>query len=285
MKRKITQIYIILTMGMLISLVLCPALSLADVFEQGADDTMVEAAVGEVSTISQAEADHPRPGASAVVYDRIKSEEGGTPKSRRPTTGAPRSTLQRAAIRMIVSDVANLYARHPAVTAANLDRSAFVALFYALIERESNFHALALSPKGAMGLGQLMPQTARFLGVCDPFEPQDNLVGSARYLTAMLEEFGSPALALAAYNAGPNAVRRFGGIPPYRETQNYVRAILSASQTTQASAMPSDEDRQEKTDARIDRASKTSLSFATSRTACAPAITTDNAHAKNRGRI
>ena len=285
MQRNNTRISKIGAGLILIYLPFCSTLSRADVFEQGAGDTMVEAAVGEVSPILDPETDQPRLSASAVVYDRIESETEDVPKSERPTARASRTALRRAAIRIIVSDVADLYARHPGVTAAKLDRSAFVALFSALIERESNFHPLALSPKGAMGLGQLMPQTARSLGVCDPFEPQDNLVGSVRYFTAMLEEFGSPALALAAYNAGPNAVRRFGGIPPYRETQNYVRAILSATQATQASSMLSDEDRREKTDVRIDKASKTSLSFATFRKACAPAITTENAHTKDRDRI
>ncbi len=101
-------------------------------------------------------------------------------------------------------------------------------LFHALIRQESGFNPRAVSSAGAMGLTQLMPKTAKSLGVTDPFDPRQNLEGGARYLSQMLKQFGSRELALAAYNAGPGAVKRAGGIPPYPETQNYVRSILSA---------------------------------------------------------
>lgn len=101
-----------------------------------------------------------------------------------------------------------------------------VSLFAALISAESGWNPSAVSPKGAMGLTQLMPDTARSLGVTNPFDPIENMRGGARYLRRMLDEFGSVELALAAYNAGPGAVRRYGGVPPYRETQAYVRRIL-----------------------------------------------------------
>lgn len=99
-------------------------------------------------------------------------------------------------------------------------------LFKAMVQAESAWNPGARSPKGAMGLTQLMPGTAQSLGVANPFDPVDNLRGGARYLKGLLDEFGSPELALAAYNAGPGAVRKYGGIPPYTETQNYVRKIL-----------------------------------------------------------
>ncbi len=100
------------------------------------------------------------------------------------------------------------------------------SLFAALISAESGWNPSAVSPKGAIGLTQLMPDTAKSLGVANPFDPIENMKGGARYLRRMLDEFGSVELALAAYNAGPGAVRRHGGIPPYAETQAYVRRIL-----------------------------------------------------------
>lgn len=97
-------------------------------------------------------------------------------------------------------------------------------LFLRLVQQESGWRAGAVSPKGAIGLAQLMPDTARLLGV-DPRDPSQNLEGGARYLRAQFERFGTWNLALAAYNAGPEAVVRYGGIPPYAETQGYVKAI------------------------------------------------------------
>lgn len=99
------------------------------------------------------------------------------------------------------------------------------ALFLRLIHQESRWNPNAVSPKGAIGLAQLMPDTARGLGV-NPRDPNQNLEGGARYLSAQYKRFRSWSLALAAYNAGPQAVERYGGIPPYKETQNYVRIIM-----------------------------------------------------------
>lgn len=100
------------------------------------------------------------------------------------------------------------------------------ALFKGLIQAESAWNPNARSPKGAAGLTQLMPATARGLGVSNPFDPVDNLRGGARYLKGLIDQFGSSELALAAYNAGPGAVRKYGGIPPFTETQNYVKKIM-----------------------------------------------------------
>jgi soluble lytic murein transglycosylase-like protein len=100
-------------------------------------------------------------------------------------------------------------------------------LLRGLVRQESGFDPRAHSAAGAMGLTQLMPATAASLGVSDPYDPAQSLDGGARYLRQMLDRFGNdPAKALAAYNAGPGAVARFGGVPPYAETQNYVRNIL-----------------------------------------------------------
>ena len=101
-------------------------------------------------------------------------------------------------------------------------------LLAAVVRQESNFNPYAVSHCGAMGLGQLMPETARGLGVIDPFNASQNLEGCAKYLRTLLDTFrGSEHKALAAYNAGPAAVHRHGGIPPYSETRHYVTAVLS----------------------------------------------------------
>lgn len=98
-------------------------------------------------------------------------------------------------------------------------------LFLRLVQQESGWNPNAVSPKGAVGLAQLMPDTADHLGV-DETDPQSNLDGGARYLSMMYARFGSWKLALAAYNAGPEAVEAAGGVPDYSETQDYVAAIL-----------------------------------------------------------
>lgn len=114
------------------------------------------------------------------------------------------------------------------IAAAATRHGVDVGLLTALVEQESSFNPQAVSPVGAQGLTQLMPATARSLGVTNPMDPVQNLNGGAKYLAQMMREFnGDTRLALAAYNAGPGAVRRHGGIPPYRETQNYVSRIMS----------------------------------------------------------
>ncbi len=100
-------------------------------------------------------------------------------------------------------------------------------LFLRLVQQESGWNAGAVSPKGATGLAQLMPETAALLGV-NPNDPKQNLEGGARYLRRMYERFGNWRHALAAYNAGPEAVEKYNGIPPYAETKNYVRVIYGS---------------------------------------------------------
>ena len=96
-----------------------------------------------------------------------------------------------------------------------------------LVRAESGFNPNAKSPAGAMGLGQLMAGTARGLGVTNPYDPDQNLDGAANYLSQQIKKFGSVPLALAAYNSGPGAVQKYGGIPPYKETQAYVNRIMA----------------------------------------------------------
>ncbi len=100
-------------------------------------------------------------------------------------------------------------------------------IFLNLITVESNWQDGAHSYKGAIGLAQLMPGTADYLGV-NPRDPYENIEGGARYLAEQYRKFGSWRLALAAYNAGPGAVQKYNGVPPYKETQKYVRSILGS---------------------------------------------------------
>ena len=139
---------------------------------------------------------------------------------------APRAPLPRADVLTAIETTALRYGSHNGLRTAGLSVSDWLVLFRANIEIESAYRQNAVSSAGAIGLGQLMPATARDLGV-DPRDALQNLDGSARYLATMLELFGDPRLALAAYNAGPDAVRQYGGIPPYRETQNHVARVMA----------------------------------------------------------
>ena len=111
---------------------------------------------------------------------------------------------------------------HEAAAKYNLDPD----LLAAVMQTESGFRPGAISSAGAQGLMQLMPGTARGLGVRDPFDPRQNVDAGARYLKSQITRFGSLEKGLAAYNAGPGNVRKHGGIPPFSETQNYVRRVL-----------------------------------------------------------
>lgn len=136
---------------------------------------------------------------------------------------APETVLapDAAAIRQQISTAADAYALDP-------------KLVEAVAWRESRFKPQAVSAKGAIGIMQLMPDTARDLGV-DPHDPVQNIRGGALYLRRMMSAFGGDVrLALAAYNAGPAAVRRHGGVPPYIETQAYVTSILGRMAATGA---------------------------------------------------
>jgi soluble lytic murein transglycosylase-like protein len=127
------------------------------------------------------------------------------------------------------------------ITAAAKKHGIDPALLAGLVKQESGFNPTAGSPAGARGLTQLMPGTAAGLGVTNVLDPIQNLDGGAKYLRQQLDAFGGDVTrALAAYNAGPGAVQRYGGVPPYAETQNYVRIVqANAAQYRAAGGTPS----------------------------------------------
>lgn len=117
---------------------------------------------------------------------------------------------------------------HEAVERIAYQHALPVQLMHSVIKVESNYNPHAVSPKGAMGLMQLIPATARRFGVNDVFNPIENMQGGARYLRYLLDLYQSYPLALAAYNAGEGAVARYGGVPPYPETRNYLAQVRRA---------------------------------------------------------
>lgn len=151
----------------------------------------------------------PKHGAYEIVFTYIDRCYACAPRSRIDWSSIP---LDRESFAEEVAEAAKRY---------GVDE----ALIRAVMHAESNFRAGARSHKGAQGLMQLMPATARELGVADPFDPRQNIEGGTAYLARMLERFGDERLALAAYNAGPEAVARHGGIPPFAETQVYVDRV------------------------------------------------------------
>ena len=124
----------------------------------------------------------------------------------------------------LIRTTADRHAGNRALRQVGLAARDWQVLFRALVEAESSYNPTAVSPKGAYGLGQLMPDTARALGI-DPRIPSQNLDGAARYLLAQFATFEDIDLALAAYNAGPHRVVEYSGIPPFTETRNYIARI------------------------------------------------------------
>ncbi len=123
--------------------------------------------------------------------------------------------------------IATRYQDNPVLQRLELSPAKWAAFFQAMIKVESNYAQGAVSHAGATGLAQLMPDTARYLRV-NAADPIENLDGGARYLLEQMAEFGTLDLALAAYNAGPEAVRKYGGVPPYAETQSHIVKVRAA---------------------------------------------------------
>jgi len=146
------------------------------------------------------------PDAPTIQTPRIPLQPAGLP-------GSP-SVLESTPYGEIITSVAQAHGVDP-------------LLVRALIEVESGYRPQARSPKGAMGLMQLMPSTAREYKVRNPFEPRANIEAGIKHLKSLIDQFDGVELALAAYNAGEAAVKKFNGMPPYRETRNYVSRILS----------------------------------------------------------
>jgi soluble lytic murein transglycosylase-like protein len=146
---------------------------------------------------------------------------------------------------------ANSFAGAPAGFEQAVDRIASLQglppeLLHSVIQVESNYNPYAVSPKGALGIMQLIPGTARRFGVADVFDPVQNVEGGARYLKYLLELFdGNYPLALAAYNAGENAVAKYGTIPPYPETQTYLKLVAKHLEKAQEISAAKARERQE----------------------------------------
>jgi len=157
-----------------------------------------------------------------------------------PVVAPPRNTSAPGATDQVLALITQTATRHQenrALARAGLTTRDWHILFQAMIEAESSYNATAISPKGAFGLGQLMPATAQDLGV-DPRNVSQNLDGAARYLLAQLAEFRGVDLALAAYNAGPHRVEQYSGVPPFAETRTYIARIQAIRTRLSGRAAP-----------------------------------------------
>ena len=201
---------------LLIGLALTPISSSADVVRWS--DTCAEGGSGIVQRFG---ADECRVSAPSIEEAPQEQDTDGIAPAA-SAAGLPPGTPVFEAIQA----TAKRYQTHPALEKVGLTRRQWALFFQAMIKVESGYNPKAKSHVGAYGLAQLMPGTAELLRV-NSADMAQNLDGGARYLLQQIADFGSVELALAAYNAGPQAVRKHGGIPPYRETQAHVRKVLA----------------------------------------------------------
>jgi len=158
----------------------------------------------------------PGAGKAAALRESRRGRGGSAPGPVKTASSVPRRYPELVQSGRLI-ELVNRYSTKHGVDAR---------LVYSLIEQESRFNKMAVSPKGAQGLMQIMPDTQRFLGLSDPFDEEKNIDAGVRYLKAMLDRFQTEVMALAAYNAGPEAVARHNGVPPYDETKDYVLRVV-----------------------------------------------------------
>lgn len=165
--------------------------------------------------------------APVIPEEGLASREGETDGGGARVSYSTKSVAAPAEVLPAIRLIATRYQDSPALADLGLSPAQWAAFFQAMIKVESNYTQGAVSHAGALGLAQLMPATASDLRV-DPADPIENLDGGARYLLEQMAEFGSLELALAAYNAGPEAVRKYDGIPPFSETQSHIARVMAA---------------------------------------------------------
>jgi len=188
------------------------------------DISAVQNPIAEITGAPPAGATQPVPGGfGAALAQALNPADQPAPDAAAATAAAP---VPPAQIDSLVQQNADIWQVDP-------------ALIKSVIANESSFNANATSPVGAQGLMQLMPETAASLGVKNPYDPAQNVAGGTRYLRSLLDRFkGDTRLAVAAYNAGPNAVEKYGDVPPYAETQNYVQNVLGSLDRYHAQQQP-----------------------------------------------
>jgi soluble lytic murein transglycosylase-like protein len=188
--------------------------------------TAAVARVGEIEAMLQSAAAQPPAAATDTSFQQQLVQASASGPGVGATTAATGTSGGPGPFKAEIDAAAQKYGLDP-------------ALLRGLIRQESNFNPNAGSPAGAQGLCQLMPGTAASLGVTNVHDPAQNIDGGARYLRQQLDAFGGDVTkALAAYNAGPGAVRRYGGVPPYAETQHYVRAVQAYADEYRRQAQP-----------------------------------------------
>ena len=172
----------------------------------------------------------PRPDVAVLRYDArgrlIQPPPPAIEPIAAPVATSPKVLAGQGASIALVREVATRHQGHASLARAGLSADDWAVFFQAMIRVESGYRQEAVSRTGAIGLAQLMPETAHVLRV-DAHDPVQNLEGGARYLLAQLARFGSLELALAAYNAGPEAVEKYRGIPPYAETTAHVAKVMA----------------------------------------------------------